>query len=184
MAFAAPHLYDPDRTVPVLTTDRLTLRGHRRDDFPDSAAMWGDPQVTRYIGGRPQTTEEVWARLLRYVGHWTLLGFGYWVVRETATNRFIGEVGFVDYQRDITPALEGAPEIGWVLAPGAPGQGFAIEAVRAILAWGESHFGARTRTVCLIDPGNVRSIRVAEKAGYRELARATYKNEPTIIFER
>src|SRR5689334_7786076 len=146
--------------VPVITTARLTLRGHTTADFAASAAMWADPEVTRYIGGRPFTREEAWARLLRYVGHWALLGFGYLVVRETATNRFIGEVGFVDYKREIVPSLGGAPEIGWVLSPEVHGQGFATEAVRAIIAWGETRFGP-TRTVCLIDPDNVRSLRVA-----------------------
>ncbi len=66
--------------------------------------MWADPEVTRYIGGKPLTEEESWARLLRYVGHWSLLGFGYWVVEEKTTGNFIGEVGFADYKRDL-PSL-------------------------------------------------------------------------------
>jgi RimJ/RimL family protein N-acetyltransferase len=67
---------------PLLTTSRLTLRPHTRDDFLESYAMWSDPEVIRYIGGKPFTREEVWARLLRYAGHWAMLGYGYWVVRE------------------------------------------------------------------------------------------------------
>ncbi len=174
---------DPPRAVPRLTTERLTLRGHTVADFDESAAMWADPDVTRYISGRPNTPEEAWTRLLRYVGHWALLGFGYWVVRETATNRFVGEVGLVDYRRDIVPSLDGAPEAGWVLSPAAHGRGFATEAVRAVLTWGESRFGD-VRTVCLIHPDNLRSIRVAEKCGYREHVRTTHRDQPTIIFER
>ena len=69
------------------------------------------------------------------------------------------------------------------LAPWAHGQGFATEAVRAVVAWGERHFGAQ-RTVCLIDPDNVASIRVAEKCGYRRVASSTYKGAPTLLFER
>ena len=65
--------------VPVIETARLKLRGHRLDDFTPCAAMWADPVVTRHIGGRPLSEEESWTRLLRYVGHWALLGFGYWV---------------------------------------------------------------------------------------------------------
>jgi RimJ/RimL family protein N-acetyltransferase len=170
-------------SVPALDTARLTLRGHGLQDFAESAAMWGDAEVTRYIGGRPFTEEEVWARLLRYVGHWAVLGFGYWVVREKATGTFVGEVGFADYRRDITPPFDDAPETGWVLAPSAHGQGYATEAVNAALAWGDAHFGAR-RTVCLIDVDNVASMRVAEKCGYRELVRTAYKGQPAVIFER
>jgi len=52
-------------SVPPLETARLRLRGHRVEDFAACAAMWADPVVTRYIGGRPFTAEEVWTRLLR-----------------------------------------------------------------------------------------------------------------------
>lgn len=169
--------------IPALDTERLLLRGHRREDLADCAAMWGDPAVTRYIGGRPSTREEVWARLLRYVGHWALLGFGYWVVVDKASGRFVGEVGFADFQREIDPPLGDAPEIGWALAPWAHGRGFATEAVRAAVAWGEARFGAR-RTVCLISPENLASIRVAQKCGYAESGRTHYKGEPTLLFSR
>jgi len=177
------HAHAQPPAVPVITTDRLTLRGHRLDDFAECVAMWSDPDVTRYIGGRPFTEEEIWTRLLRYAGHWALIGFGYWIVRETATDRFVGEVGFAEYRRDIVPSITGAPELGWVLVPAAQGQGYATEAVRAVIAWGETHFDP-ARTVCLIDPRNVPSLRVAEKAGFKEFARALYKNQSTIIFDR
>jgi RimJ/RimL family protein N-acetyltransferase len=169
--------------APTLETERLLLRGHVPDDFPESAAMWSDPEVTRYIGGRPFTDEEIWSRLLRYAGHWTLLGYGYWLVREKTSGRFVGEVGFADMKRPLEPSFGGAPEIGWVLQPWSHGRGYALEAVRAILAWGDQHFGA-ARTVCLIHPDNARSIRLAEKCGYREYARTSYHGGPTVLFER
>jgi len=168
--------------IPAIDTERLTLRGHRCEDFGDSASMWGDPEVTRYIGGKPLTDEEVWSRLLRHIGHWSLLGFGYWVVREKDSGRFVGEVGFADLKRAIDPPFDGAPEIGWVLAPWSHGRGYATESARAVIDWGAQHF-APARTVCLIDTDHVRSIRVAEKCGYREFARTTYKGKPVILFE-
>jgi RimJ/RimL family protein N-acetyltransferase len=170
--------------APELRSARLVLRGHDRDDFAESAAMWADAEVTRYIGGRPFTNEECWTRLLRYVGHWALLGFGYWVVREAATGRFIGEVGLADLQRDLSPGFAGAPELGWALAPWAHGRGFATEAVGTVLGWGARHFGAGTRVVCMIDPGNGPSLRVAAKCGFVEYARASYKGADAILMER
>jgi RimJ/RimL family protein N-acetyltransferase len=145
--------------------------------------MWGDPEVTRFIGGKPFSREEVWSKILRYAGHWTLLGFGYWVIAERATGRFLGEAGFADFKRRIEPEFAGLPEIGWALASQAQGSGIATEAVRAIAAWGDQHFGNRT-TVCLIHPDNTGSIRVALKCGYREFHRTTYKEQPTILFQR
>lgn len=169
--------------IPVLTTERLILRGHRLDDFAASSALWSDPDVTRFIGGRIFTQEEIWARLIRYVGHWVLLGFGYWAVTDKETGRFLGEVGFADFKRDIEPSFDGMPEIGWVLAPHAHGKGYATEAVRAALAWGDKHFET-SRTVCIIAPDNTPSIRVAEKCGYRKFQETTYKDQPTLMFVR
>ena len=169
--------------VPVIETARLVLRAHRMDDFRDCAAMWAHPEVVRYIGGRPFSAEEVWARLLRYVGHWQWMQFGYWAIEEKATGAFAGELGFAEFKRELEPPILGFPEIGWALAPHAHGRGYATEAIRAAVAWGDSHFGP-VRTVCLIHPGNLRSIRVAEKCGYREFQRTTYRGQATIVFER
>ena len=55
-----------ERGAPAIETPRLRLRAHRPDDLEASFAMWGDPAVTRFIGGRPFTREEVWGRFLRY----------------------------------------------------------------------------------------------------------------------
>lgn len=170
-------------TVPRIETERLVLRGHRLDDYETVAAMWADPMVTRFIGGRASTREESWARLMRYVGHWALLGYGYWAVEAKAHGRYIGDVGFADLKRDILPSLDGMPESGWAFAPEAHGQGIATEAVKAALAWGDRHFGGKT-TTCIIGPENVASIRVAEKCGYREFCRGDFKGSPTIQFRR
>ena len=151
--------------IPTLQTERLILRPHRREDFDHCAAMWANPDVVRYIGGKPFTREEVWARLLRYAGHWQWLGFGFWALEEKATGGFAGELGFAEFMRDLDPPIVGTPEIGWVLAPPAHGKGYATEAVRAAVAWGDVKFNSG-RTVCLIDPENLASIRVAQKCGF------------------
>jgi RimJ/RimL family protein N-acetyltransferase len=169
--------------VPVLETERLRMRGHRVEDFKDCLAMWSDPDVTRFIGGKHLSGEEVWARMLRYAGHWTMLGFGYWLVEEKASGLFVGEVGFADFRRQIAPSFEGIPEIGWALIPWAHGKGFATEALRAAVAWGDGHFGEIT-TGCLINPDNAASIRVAQKGGYREFCRTFYKDHPAVIYRR
>src|SRR5258708_19773253 len=91
--------------------------------------MWADPSVTRFIGGKMFTPEEVWARLLRYAGLWSLLGFGYWAIEERTTGDFVGELGFADFKHDIVPSLDDRPELGWALASRVHGKGYATEAV-------------------------------------------------------
>jgi len=82
----------------------------------------------------------------------------------------------------ITPAIE-APEAGWVLSTRSHGQGFATEAVRAILAWGERRFGS-AKSACIIDPGNAASVRVAEKCGFVRQPDGIYRGNPTMMFVR
>lgn len=173
----------PAGEIPVIETARLRLRGHRKSDFAACAALWADPVVTRYISGRPFTGEEVWARILRYSGHWAWMAYGFWAIDERATGRFIGEAGFGDFRREMEPSLEGIPEAGWVLSPAAHGKGYATEAVNAFLSWGDVRF-AGARTACLVHPDNLASIRVAAKAGYREWIRTDYKGQPTVVFAR
>ncbi len=169
--------------IPVLETERLLLRGHRADDLDACAAMWGDPVVVLHTTGKVQTREEVWARILRYIGHWALMGYGFWALEEKASGRFLGEVGFADFKRPVDPPLGDTPEAGWILASGFHGKGYATEAVLAAIAWGDEHFG-KVRTACLIHPDNRASLRVAEKCGYRAYERATYKEHEVIMLAR
>ena len=167
--------------VPVLETPRLILRGHRTADLGDSLTLWGDPDVVRHITGKPLGREDVWARVLRYIGHWAVFGYGLWHVRERATDRFIGEVGLAEFQRELPISFDGAPEAGWAFVPWSQGKGYATEAMNAVFAWNDE---ARPRTVCMIAPDNAASLRVAAKLGYREIAHTIHKATAVIVFER
>lgn len=167
----------------TIETERLRLRRHRANDFDSCAAMWADPVVTRYIGGKPFSREESWARLLRYAGHWELLGFGYWAIEEKETGRFVGEAGFADFRREIRPPIQGIPEIGWAFLSAVHGRGYATETVKALVVWGERHLSSK-RTVCLIHPDNAASIRVASKCGYREYVTGSYRGNSVLLMTR
>jgi len=168
---------------PVLETPRLRLRRHRPEDFPAFCAMVGDLNVTRFLGGRPFSQEDAWNRFVRNAGYWPLLGFGFWVVEEKSTGAFVGEVGFAYFFRELNPPSENLREAGWVLASSMHGKGYATEAVSAALAWGDPRF-SDPRTICLIHPENLPSLRVAEKCGFREFQRSTYKGEPAVLLQR
>lgn len=169
--------------VPTLETERLVLRGHRIEDFAASAALWSDEAVVAHIGGQQSSPEEVWARLLRYAGHWAHMGFGYWLIERRTDRAFLGEIGFAHLRRGLGPLFDAAPEGGWALTPSAHGQGYAGEALRAVLAWGDQRFG-EARTVCMIHPDNAPSLKLAARNGYREFQRTLYKGGLTILLER
>jgi len=169
--------------APVIETERLRLRPHRANDFADCVAMWSDPAVVRYTIGDPSPPQRTWIRILAYCGHWALLSYGYWAVEERTSGRYVGELGFADFKRDIVPSIEGMPELGWALVPQFHGKGYATEALRAAVAWGDQRF-AQGRTVCIIHPDNHQSFRVAEKLGYKAIFSATGTGGSSIILAR
>jgi RimJ/RimL family protein N-acetyltransferase len=170
--------------VPVLESARLRLRPHTLADFPSCCDLWSTPEVARYTVGKPSTPEEVWSRILRYAGHWTLLGFGTWLVEERETGRYVGDVGFADYHRGIPSPLAVLPDLGWVLSPAVHGCGYATEAANVALGWAGEHLKGHEEVSCIIHPDNAASLRVAEKTGFIWREISTYRGEPTVILTR
>lgn len=169
--------------TPVLETPRLRLRAHTRDDFDAACRMWQDPAVTRFIGGKPSTPQQTWARLLTYLGHWTAMGYGYWAIEEKSGGAFAGEIGFADFKRGIAQRMRGVPELGFALVSHLQGRGLAREAAAAVLAWGDAHLPSR-RTVCLVNEENAASLHLVRALGYREFDGATYNGARALFFER
>jgi RimJ/RimL family protein N-acetyltransferase len=168
---------------PVLETARLILRPFRESDLEPVAACLADPQIVRHLTGTPHSREDSWRRMLAVPGLWTMLGYGYWAVERREDGRWLGQVGFADYKRDMTPSIEGLPEMGWIFAAPAHGRGYASEAVAAALAWADETLRA-PEIPAIISPENAPSIRVAEKAGFGERTEARYRDEAILLFRR
>lgn len=171
------------RTAPILETARLKLRPFRESDLEPHAASLADPDVVRHISGHPHSREDSWRRMLCAPGMWTLVGYGYWAVERRADGVWLGQIGFADFKRDMRPAIEGIPEMGWIFASHAHGQGYASEAAAAALHWADETLRA-PEIVAIISPGNKASIRVAEKAGFEERSEARYRDETILLFRR
>jgi RimJ/RimL family protein N-acetyltransferase len=171
------------RAAPVLETARLILRPFAASDVDAQAAMMGDARVMRHLGGQPLSREDAWRKLLCGAGCWSLFGWGYWAVARRADGRMIGQLGFSDFKRDITPAIENIPEMGWLFAADASGQGHATEAGLAALEWIDSAVQVPEVTAIII-PANLASIRVAEKLGFGAPAPASYRDKPVLLFRR
>ena len=142
---------------PTLTTERLILRPPAREDFEPLAEFLGDPAATLHLGG-PVGPEVAWTRLVGLAGSWSLLGFGMFCVVEKDTGRWIGRVG------PLHPVGWPGTEVGWGLAPGAWGQGYATEAAAAAIDWAFNDLGW-TEVIHCIAPANTASAGVARRLG-------------------
>lgn len=165
-----------------LETPRLILDLHVASDLEPILEMWSDPDTVAFLGGKVSSRQDSWMRLLRYRGLWDILGYGYWAVRDRATGRYVGELGFADFHRATTPAFEGIPEAGWVLAPWARGRGLAREALIAALDWLDAQ--GHPESVCIIDPLNAPSLRLAGLLGYRDPRQLLHGTDPVTLYRR
>jgi RimJ/RimL family protein N-acetyltransferase len=173
----------PLNAAPWLETERLILRASRSSDLDPIWKMWCEPQVYKFIAGKPATKENSWRGILRDVGQWQMVGFGFWILEEKSSGNIIGEAGFLDCKRDIVPSMNETPEMGWVLFTAYHGKGFATEAMQKIASWGDKKL-TQDMTACIIDPKNTASLRVAQKLGFKQVAQTTYQGEPTLLFHR
>jgi len=169
--------------APVLETERLILRPHRLEDFPTYEAMFQHPDFTRYTTGQPLSREDAWTKMIRHGGHWQMMGYGYWAIEQKSTGLFIGEMGFADFKRPLTPSFEGKMEAGWGLVTECHGKGIASEALKAALSWADENY-PDLDIVCMIAPDNKSSIQLAEKHGFHFWIQTKYKEFDSLFYQR
>ncbi len=167
----------------MIDTERLILRKHTVEDTELVFQLGSDPAVLQSIGGPLPSREDAWHRLLRYAGHWRLLGFGMLAVFERDTNQCIGEVGLADFRRGLGGDFDGVPEAAWVFTGSSHGKGFALEAMTAALDWFDQQ-AVFSRSVCMIEARNTASIRLAEKLGFSCYGQGCYKHHEVNKYER
>ena len=144
----------------IIETPNLTLRFITSRDAPALESILGDAEVMQYsitgVHNRKQIRQFIEQRLLSYLE----CGFGLYALVHKQDEAMIGYCGFfiqsVEQQKEV--------EVGYRLAKKYWGQGLATEAAQAVVKYGRERFNFK-RYICLIEPENVRSIRVATKLG-------------------
>lgn len=112
-------------SIPTLDTPRLRLRPPDAQAAAAYEAFYTDPQASHHYGG-PLTPGQAWARLATDLGHWSLRGFGVWVIERKADRHVVGTCGYWQ-------GLGWPRELTWWLLPSARGQGLALEASQAAI---------------------------------------------------
>lgn len=163
----------------MIETDRLSIRPPAVEDFDGMLEVWNRspaPPVRR-------SREEVWARLLRFVGHWQIFGYGPFMLIDAATGVLVGEAGFLRFERGLGPGCDGVAEATWTLTADRRREGLAGEAMEAIAAWFDVTTGLE-RTFAMIASDNQPSLKLAARLGYRAWRQALYGEVPVLLLER
>ena len=145
----------------ILETERLLLRHQVIEDLDDLWALYCDPEITKYIPDAPRSREEAQEELEWHMhGHPKHPEFGLWATIHKETGKFIGRCGLLPWTIDDVNEVE----VAYTIARNYWGQGLGSEAAQAILKYGFEKLHL-SRMVCLIDPENKASQKVAEKMG-------------------
>jgi [ribosomal protein S5]-alanine N-acetyltransferase len=175
----------PFSVTPILRTKRLVLRAWRIEDVGDAFAIWGDPEVVRFLGKDLPVpdleAQRAWLapRIERWSRPEWIASFDVWAIADPESDRVIGTTFLKPYSNTQTDRIE----IGWHLARAAWGRGLATEAAREVLRYA---FEVRkhARVEALVVPENAASIRVCERLGMRRVGRTTdgYDGEELELF--
>jgi RimJ/RimL family protein N-acetyltransferase len=150
-------------TAPVIETERLVLRRWREEDRAPYVAMMADPQVSDWLGG-PFTRDEALARIARNEAALGEHGYGRLAMARRSDGAFVGYCGLMPIGEELP--FDGGFEVGWSVAQGAWGQGYATEAARSVFADGFSRLGL-AEILAFTGEANQRSQGVARKLGMR-----------------
>lgn len=147
----------------ILETPRVTLRHQVLEDLDELWELYRDPEVTKYIPDAPRTRAETQEELEWFLnGHPQHPKLGLWATVLKENGKFIGRCGLLPWTIDGQDEVE----VAYTIARDYWGRGLATEIARGIVQYAFGTLGL-TRLICLPEPGNIGSQKVAEKIGMR-----------------
>ena len=150
-----------------LQTARLGFGLWMDDDLPLALSLWGDPEVTRLIGG-PFTRQQIADRLAREVSNLRAHRIQYWPIFLRQSGDLAGCCGLKPYGDDLR-----VREIGFHLRPGYWGQGLAEESAQAVIRYAFEQLGVAS-LFAGHHPDNDASRRLLLRLGFRFTRRELY----------
>ena len=146
----------------ILETPRLILREFVPEDLAGLYRLYEESD-TRYIDPLSEDPDEELVILKNYIHYiYGFYGFGLWAVCLKETGELIGRCGL----HVMFIADDGEYELGYMVSKPYEGQGYAAEAVRAILEYAKEDLEA-PRVVVKIHKDNERSIQFAKHLGFQ-----------------
>ena len=167
----------------VFKTPRCLAREIRLSDLPRLYEIYDGPGIKDFLEPLYEWEEEVEYTRTYIRMIYGFYGYGMWVVCDQSTGLVIGRVGFDD--REI-PVEDGSMrrilEFGYLIASDRQNCGLGTEVCRGALSYLFGEYEEDTVT-SLIDPGNLLSIRFAERLGFSRTGETVISGKRMLVFE-
>lgn len=151
----------------TLNTPRLCFKPCSLEDLDNFTILNSDPEVRAFFPDGVQTRAQAEVRLREFMAYDENHGLPCFVLTERATGEFIGRAGF-----GLTD--EGDIEVGYLLHKKFWGQGYASEALIALLAYAKKHITADW-IIAFTPVEHLASVRVMQKCGMQHYKDAEAK---------
>lgn len=145
----------------ILESERLLFRDHEPPDLDAYCEMEADPEVRRYVGGYPRPRDAAESKFRKGLHRPADNRLWMWATVYKPEGLYIGRCGVFPHF-----GFPGEGSLGFYLARAYWGRGLATEAGRALVNFGFRELGLM-RIVTAIQVGNVASVRVVEKLGFK-----------------
>lgn len=164
-----------------LQSERLGFRHWSADDLPLAMGLWGDPEVTKFIGG-PFSEAQVRERLDKEIAQQAEYGIQYWPIFLLTSGEHVGCCGLRPYDM-----AQPVYEIGFHIRKAFWGQGYAREAAQAVIDYAFHTLGAKG-LFAGHNPANAASRGLLTKLGfeytYDEYYAPTGLNHPSYLLKK
>lgn len=150
-----------------MRTARLVLRQFRADDLEPLLGFHSDADVVRYVPYPPRDRQTMRTVLERKIANTRLSEDG--DLLELAVVRTEDQVLIGDVLLELRSMEHQTVEVGYIFSPAYGRQGYATEAVRALLEVAFVELDAR-RVVARVDARNTASRNLLERLGMRQEA--------------
>jgi RimJ/RimL family protein N-acetyltransferase len=147
----------------IIKTERLFIRLLEMKDKEDFFKYRSMPEIYQYQSWRPKSISEI----EKFISNNVNVGLDVenaWLQLAVCLNegQMIGDIG-------IHILDDCQLEIGYTLSPEHQGNGYALEAVKAVINYAFSEL-KKHRITASVDPDNIKSIKLLERIGFRKEA--------------
>ncbi|MDN5289339.1 MAG: putative ribosomal N-acetyltransferase YdaF [Mucilaginibacter sp.] len=156
---------EPGKEQIMLTTERLLFRQHTMADMDAFCAMEQDPEVRRYVGGKPRTREEAEHRFINDPLQPIDDRMAVWATILKSENRYIGRSGVYPHYKPDGEIIKNEGALSFYIAHEYWGNGFATEAGRAFIQFAFNQLKLK-RIVAVVEVGNDASVHIIKKLGF------------------